>query len=152
MRIAKNYMRLICLLLIGCILHSCAGYSYFETPKSPPPDYQGRMLKMIYPEQPDNPYYLSDLTFADGQISGSVPQGSIIYPKNSKYIYNVYLLPQTPIPDSLSTKYQLPMESIDRIEVYDFDLGKTIFLYTITIGVTAIVATYLVLWAIFLTW
>jgi len=44
------------------------------------------------------------------------------------------------------------MERIDRIEVYDFDLGKTIFLYTITIGVTAIVATYLVLWAIFLTW
>lgn len=151
MRNAKYSMRLIGLLLIGCILHSCARYSYFETPKSTPPDFQGRMLKMIFPEQPDHPYYLSNLTFADGLISGSVPQGSNFFPQNSKYIYNVYLLPQTPIPDSLSTEYQLPMESIDRIEVYDLDLGKSIVLSTLAIGTTCLVSCSIFLAFIILT-
>ncbi|HQQ68395.1 MAG TPA: hypothetical protein PLX77_06170 [Candidatus Cloacimonadota bacterium] len=139
MRLAKNSVRLICLLLIGCILQSCARYAYFEKPKSPAPDFQGRMLKLIFPEQPDHPYYLCDLSFADGQINGSVPEGSSFFPQKSKYIYKVYLLPQTSLPDSLSDEYQLPMERIERIEVYDLDLGATIVLSTLAIGGTAIV-------------
>lgn len=141
MRITKTFVRLICIFLIGSILNSCAKYAYFEVPKSPPPQFQGRILKLNYPEKPLETFYFSDLSIANEQISGTLIKSEVQVDPRSKYIYNVYLNPGTALPDSLPAQFQLPLAQISRMEVYDLDLGRTILASTLVFaGVSTVLA------------
>ncbi len=145
MSIGKTLDRLICLVLIGSILNSCAKYAYFNVPKSPVPDFEGRILKLNFPEKPLDAYYFSDLSYANEQISGTLIKSTIAATPRSKYIYNVFLNPGAAIPDSLPAEYQLPLERIGRMEVYDLDLGRTIIASTLLFtGVSVILSAILI--------
>jgi len=151
MRIAKTFVRLICLFLIGCVLNSCAKYAYFEVPKNPPPDFQGRVLRLNYPEKPFENYYFNDLSFANEQISGTLVRSAVTADPKSRYIYNVFLSPGTVIPDSLPAQYQLPLSQISRMEVYDLDLGRTIIASTLLFAGVGIVLSAILFVIVMLT-
>ncbi len=138
MRISKFLLRLISVLVILCLLNSCARYSYFETPKDAPPDFSGRSLRLYLPDRSDAAYCLSNLSFKDNQISGLLSKNTYLPNYKSSQLINVHLNAGLSFPDSLPAEFSLPLDQVNKLEVYDLDLGKTIITsFLAIVGISA---------------
>ncbi len=140
MRITKQLVRLGSLLLIVSLLNSCVYRAVFPLPKSPPPSFKGRVVRLYQPEKPLNMLYMDDLSFQNEQLSGTLFQteGNQNFTARIPDQITIYLRSGVVFPDSLPTSFTLPMSQVERMEVYDVDLGKTIFVNALTfVGISA---------------
>ena len=135
----KTWFRLVSLLLIACVLHSCIIRSHFVVPKETPPDFQGRYLRLIMDGSTQKDIYMTNLSLVNDHVSGIVKKLETKPNTNESQIITAYLKPQVVVPDSLPAVYALNISDVIKFEVYDVDLGKTVFLTTLTIlGIAAV--------------
>lgn len=137
----KSWRCAISLLLVACLLSSCVYRGYFETSKDYLPQFEGRTLRLHFPNQATSGYYLSGLTYSENTIKGIL--GKDLYAPDYKHaqVLNAYLHEGLAIPASLPAVFELPVASIDKLEIYDLDLGKTIFTTTLlTAGIASALA------------
>lgn len=149
MRISKILLRFISILLILCIVNSCARYSYFEEPKDTPPDFQGRTLRLFLPDKPEAAYCLKDLSLQDNVIKGLLTKNTYLPNYKNPQLINVYLGNDIVFPDSIPAEFSLPLDQVKKLEVYDLDLGKTVITSMLAfVGISAalyIIATIIIL-------
>lgn len=137
----RSLQSAICLLLVACLLSSCVYRGYFETSKDYLPQFQGRTLRLHFPDKAQSGYYLSELSYSENSIKGILDKDVYAPDYNNAQVVNAYLQSGLVLPDHLPAVFELPVNSIDKLEIYDVDLGKTIFTTTLLIaGITTVLS------------
>ena len=144
MRLNLFMLRVISLFLVGAMLFSCARYSYFELPKKPQPTFEGRTLKLVYPEKPKEIFVFSNLKLNEQEISGTLIKLNTPLDMRNTNIITAYLRPGLVVPDSIITDFHLKLADINKMEVYDLNLGKSIIATTFYVaGLTFVASAFL---------
>ncbi len=149
MRLNLFTLRVISLFLVGTMLFSCARYSYYELPKQPTPTFEGRTLRLYYPEKPNECYMFGNLKLTEQELSGTIYRPNAQPDGRDSNEISAYLRPGLVIPDSMLSDYRLNLSDINRMEVYDLNLGKSIIITTFSaVGIAFVAATILFLVAL----
>jgi len=149
MSLPKIIVKLISVILIGLLLHSCAQYKRVPTSSTPLPSLNGRYVHLIWEtgnkkivsiddqkwyktwENATVKYcYMTNLTVTDDKLSGIVQKYRPHQKK--KYQVNLYMDESLAPPDTLPGAFTFPVSSIKKIELYDLDVGLSIFTSIVT--------------------
>jgi len=144
MKFKMSWLKVLCVLLIVFLLNSC--YRNVVLPRDQPVDTHAKILKLIWLDPGVEDIYMVDNMIEEGNIKGIV-HSSLGYkpPAKKTSIIDLYINPNFAPPDSFPSLYTLSMDQIQRIEVYDTDVGKTILAVAGSVVAVAGIVTLIVL-------
>lgn len=149
MNFGKLALRLISCFMLALLLQSCVFYKPYEEEHDPLPELEERKLHLYWQEDEETNLYLSGVAARDSLLTGSLERIKD-YPKSEKKILaNLYLKESFPRPDSLADSLAIPVGAIEKLELYDLDLGKTLIASTLLL---ASIAQTVVIGAIVIWW
>jgi hypothetical protein len=136
MKIDKNLLRVVTLIIIPCLLAGCTGYNRVVLPKDAklPVEEKAVILHRGF-----DTFYLYDVRITTEQLD-ALAYKERPEPRRSKdQELHIYALPTLELPETFPVRTSIPFAAIERVEVYDVSTGKTIF-YSVGIGVAALAA------------
>ncbi|UCH78305.1 MAG: hypothetical protein JSU81_11390 [Candidatus Coatesbacteria bacterium] len=136
MKMQKNLVRLISILIIPIFLGACTGYNRVVLPKDGKLPVQE---KAVILHRGFDTFYLHDVKVTNGQIDALAYKDRAEPPRSKDQELHIYALPALELPDPLPARASIPFAAIERVEVYDVSTGKTIF-YTVCVGLAITVA------------
>ncbi len=149
MRLSKILFRLLAIVLIVSLLNSCVYRGWFEQPTTHPPKFAGKMLQLVHPSEHYAHTFMTKIDFDGTSLKGTLFKGGNEQYANEKNLIRAYLQPETVLPESLPANFSLPLDQIAKLEVYDFDLGRSVFMSTLVgLGIYSVVMTLLVVLAL----
>ncbi len=138
---SKIVFRLLAIVLIASLLNSCVYHGWFEQPTTHPPKFSGKMLQLIHPSAQYAHTFMSTIAFDGTTLKGTLFKGGNEQYANEKQLIRAYLQPETVLPDSLPANFSLSLGQISKLEVYDVDLGRSVFMSTLVgIGVVSVIS------------
>ncbi len=151
MRLSKILFRLLAIVLIASLINSCVHQGWFEQPTSHPPKFTGKTVQLIHPSAQYAHTFMTNIAFDGTTLQGTVFKGGNEQYAQEKNMIRAYLKPEAVLPDSLTASFALPYEQIAKLEVYDLDLGKSVFNSTLVgLGVAGVISALLVVLTILL--
>jgi len=151
MLFTRDAIRLISIVLIIFLLNSCVHYSRTEVSKQEPIPYAERVLHILEHGQQKSDCYITSVTLKDDSLSGEVRHLPEKPPVKKSRIVNLYLKEGYNLPSELPATVTIPMDYISKIEVYDVNLGLTIFTTVLMVAGVLVVLYAIVLLIVILT-
>jgi hypothetical protein len=140
MRLSKILFRLLAVILTASLINSCVHHGWFEQPISHPPKFSGKMLQLIYPDNLHEHTFMTKIEFDGTTLKGTAFKGGNEQYAQEKNMIRAYLQPEAAFPDSLPSEFALPISQISKLEVYDLDLGRSVFNSTLVgLGVAGVI-------------
>ncbi len=123
----QSFMRLVAAALVGLLLNSCYSFKPVRTTKDNLAGVEDRYLQIIKLGSKTSDLYMSEPVVTDSTVTGRVKRYTEFKPYNKKrQVVRLYMNADFKLPQDLPQTVSLPIEEISRLEVYDFDLAKTI--------------------------
>jgi len=136
MEIKKSVTKLISVILIGFIINSC--YKAVEVSRDQPIYTKGKIIKLIWPGSVYRDMYMIDNSIKESNLVGIIhSEDAFTPPKKMTQVVNIYVDSTVTPPTTFPIQYSLPITAIEKIEVYDHDIGKTIALVVLTTAAIA---------------
>jgi hypothetical protein len=147
----KYAIRLISIVVIIFLLNSCVHYFPPRVvDKQEPIPYPERTLHVFFEGQDKSDYYMSSVRLENDALTGELQQ--LPKPAVGKgKLVNLYLIQGYQPPSLLPAPVTIPMDKVSRLEVYDLDLGLTIFTSVLLVALTGVFLFALLLVIIALT-
>lgn len=141
----KAYTKVIVVIMVAVMLQSCIIRNYYPAKSETLPSHRDKMFNLIWPEQQKSTFYMLDCELDERTLSGSVRilDSLAVFPPKQQVV-RLYLKDTVPKPGDQITRYQVNIEDISKLEIYDIDQGATIFVTTLVMaGIAAFVMTVL---------
>jgi len=147
---SKSYIRLIAIILVAMLIQSCLIRRSFPRPNQDVSRQRNKIFNLIWEPEPSSAVFLYESSIADSILSGNlvIHQDINAFPPQTQ-IVRIWLDGSVTRPDLSTQNYQIPLTSITRLEVYDVDLGATIFISTLVVAGVAALA-FVVAFVIFI--
>lgn len=152
MNIPKAYTRVIVVVLVAVMLQSCVIRRFYPAKKEALPQHKDKIFNLIWPEQQKSSFYLVECELTEGILSGSVRilDSLMVFPPKQQVV-RLYLKDTVPPPEPNIVDYQLNIEDIHKLEIYDIDQGATLFVSSLVFAGLAAFVMAVVLVIIILT-
>ncbi len=141
MKTKKSLMRLIALLIIPCFLGACTSYDRVVLPKDQKLPVEG---KAVILHRGFDTFYLTDVKITDEQLEATAHKDRVGPPVKKDMELHIYASATAEIPEPLPARMSIPFSAIERVEVYDVSMGKTVF-YNVCLGTAAVLVVAVLL-------
>ncbi len=132
MNINKSLIRFISLLLVPCLLVGCFSYKRVVLPKDQRLPVEEKIV-VLY--SGTDKFYLYGVEITDSHIRGTVRSFDSVPSIPRKLELRIYVDGTVVIPGSLPAELSIPFTAIEKVEVYDVNVGRTVFYW---VGIPAI--------------
>ncbi|MBN2828892.1 MAG: hypothetical protein JXR56_01075 [Candidatus Cloacimonetes bacterium] len=152
MRFTKKLLRMISILLIALQLMSCIQYRTVKVDKHEKRSFEGHILHIVYPYYNESNYYMTDATLKDDSLSGRMSKITNYKPYNQKdFLVDIHMKNTEVKPDSLPRIVDLPLSSIEKIEIYKYDPGMSLVTTVLVSGLTVAAVLFAIMLIILAT-